>query len=85
MTYFIAWTTGRASGPKMPTAPAKSKLTIGHHPSPVKTGSVRRKTTSSSFYYRKSLRETGNETHYCNKTGMQGMDKKRQMMNHWYT
>ena len=34
------WTTGRASGPKMLTAPAKSQLTIGHHPSPVKTGSV---------------------------------------------
>ena len=33
-------TTGRASGPKMLTAPAKSQLTIGHHPSPVKTGSV---------------------------------------------
>ena len=39
--------TGRASGPKMLTAPAKkSKLTIGHRPSPVKTGSVWRKTTS---------------------------------------
>ena len=24
--------TGRASGPKMLTAPAKSQLTIGHHP-----------------------------------------------------
>ena len=34
------WTTGRASGPKMLTAPAKSQLTIGHRPSPVKTGSV---------------------------------------------
>ena len=41
------WTTGRASGPRMLTAPAKSQLTIGHHPSPVKTGSVWRKTTSS--------------------------------------
>ena len=34
------WTTGRASGPKMLTAPAKSQLTIGHRPSPVKTESV---------------------------------------------
>ena len=34
------WTTGRASGPKMLTAPAKSQLTIGHRPSLVKTGSV---------------------------------------------
>ena len=34
------WTTGRASGPKMLTAPSKSQLTIGHRPSPVKTGSV---------------------------------------------
>ena len=34
------WTTGRASGPKMFTAPAKSQLTIGHRPSPMKTGSV---------------------------------------------
>ena len=34
------WTTGRASGPKMLTAPAKSQLTIGHRPSPVKAGSV---------------------------------------------
>ena len=34
------WTTGRASGPKMLTAPEKSQLTIGHRPSPVKTGSV---------------------------------------------
>ena len=34
------WTTGRTSGPKMLTAPAKSQLTIGHRPSPVKTGSV---------------------------------------------
>ena len=33
---------------KMLTAPAKSQLTIGHRPSPVKTGSVWRKTTSSS-------------------------------------
>ena len=32
------WTTGRASGPKMLTAPAKSQLTIRHHPSPVKWG-----------------------------------------------
>ena len=40
------WTTGRASGPKMLTAPAKSQLTIGHRPSPVKTGSVWCKTTS---------------------------------------
>ena len=30
--------TGRASGPKMLTAPAKSQLTIGHHPSPMKMG-----------------------------------------------
>ena len=42
------WTTGRASGPKMLTTPAKSQLTIGHRPSPVKTGSVWRKTTSLS-------------------------------------
>ena len=34
------WMTGRASGPKMLTAPAKSQLTIGYRPSPVKTGSV---------------------------------------------
>ena len=34
------WTTGRASGPKMLTAPEKSQLTIWHRPSPVKTGSV---------------------------------------------
>ena len=34
------WMTGRASGPKMLTAPAKSQLTIGHRPSPVKTRSV---------------------------------------------
>ena len=34
------WTTGRASGPKMLTAPEKSQLTIGHCPSPVKMGSV---------------------------------------------
>ena len=34
------WMTGRASGPKMLTAPAKSQLTIGHCPSPVKMGSV---------------------------------------------
>ena len=34
------WMTGRASGPKMLTAPANSQLTIGHRPSPVKTGSV---------------------------------------------
>ena len=27
------WTTGRASGPKILTAPAKSQLTIGHRPS----------------------------------------------------
>ena len=32
----------------MLTAPEKSQLTIGHRPSPVKTGSVLRKTTSSS-------------------------------------
>ena len=41
------WTTGRAPGPKMLNAPEKSQLTIGHRPSPVKTGSVWRKTTSS--------------------------------------
>ena len=40
------WTAGRASSPKMLTAPAKSQLTIGHRPSPVKTGSACRKTTS---------------------------------------
>ena len=34
------WIIGRASGPKMLTAPTKSQLTIGHHPSPVKMGSV---------------------------------------------
>ena len=34
------WTAGRASGPKMLAVPAKSQLTIGHHPSPVKMGSV---------------------------------------------
>ena len=34
------WMTGRASDPKMLTAPAKSQLTIGHRPNPVKTGSV---------------------------------------------
>ena len=34
------WMAGRASGPKMLTAPAKSQLTIGHRPSSVKTGSV---------------------------------------------
>ena len=34
------WMTGRASGPIMLTAPAKSQLTIGHHPSPVKMWSV---------------------------------------------
>ena len=34
------WMTGRASGPKMLTAPAKSQLTIGHRLSPMKTGSV---------------------------------------------
>ena len=34
------WMTGRASGPKMLTAPAKSQLIIGHRPSPLKTGSV---------------------------------------------
>ena len=34
------WTTGRASGLKTFTAPAKSQLTIGHRPSPMKTGSV---------------------------------------------
>ena len=32
--------TGRASGPKMLTAPTKSQLTIGHRPSPVKMWSV---------------------------------------------
>ena len=32
------WTTGRASGPKMITAPAKSQLTIGHRPSPFSRG-----------------------------------------------
>ena len=32
--------TGRVSGPKMLTAPVKSQLTIGNHPSPVKIGSV---------------------------------------------
>ena len=34
------WMTGRASGPKLLTAPSKSQLTIGHRPSPVKMGSV---------------------------------------------
>ena len=34
------WMTGRASSPKLLTAPVKSQLTIGYHPSPVKTGSV---------------------------------------------
>ena len=34
------WMTGRAFGPKMLTAPEKSQLTIGHHPDPVKMGSV---------------------------------------------
>ena len=34
------WMTGRASSPKMLNAPAKSQLTIWHHPSPMKMGSV---------------------------------------------
>ena len=34
------WMTGRVSSPKMLTAPAKSQLTIGHCPSPVKMGNV---------------------------------------------
>ena len=34
------WMTGRASSPKMLTALAKSQLTIGYHPSPMKMGSV---------------------------------------------
>ena len=34
------WMTGRASSPKMFSAPAKSQLKIGHHPSPVKIGCV---------------------------------------------
>ena len=40
------WVTGRVSGPKMLTAPAKSQLTIGHRPSPVKRGLCDVKTTS---------------------------------------
>ena len=32
------WMTGRASGPKMLTAPAKSQLTVRHHPRPHENG-----------------------------------------------